>query len=175
MDQLVDGDFAANNGGWQWSAATGTDAAPYFRVFNPVTQSQRFDPEGHYLRRWVPELRASMRVRFTNPGATLVALRPIPSPWSISKPAGSGQLLTSRPTPPASHPPPGLYNPRPEPGRSEALCTLRWKSCLRSWSLESVERYLFRAQNEQAAGPRIFGGAGAGPGAPRCRAHCGGA
>jgi deoxyribodipyrimidine photo-lyase len=56
MDQLVDGDFAANNGGWQWSAATGTDAAPYFRVFNPVTQSQRFDPEGHYLRRWVPEL-----------------------------------------------------------------------------------------------------------------------
>lgn len=62
LDQLVDGDFAANNGGWQWSAATGTDAAPYFRVFNPVTQSQRFDPEGHYLRKWLPEL-ASLDAR----------------------------------------------------------------------------------------------------------------
>ena len=46
MQQLVDGDPAANNGGWQWMAGTGTDAAPYFRVFNPVTQGQKFDPEG---------------------------------------------------------------------------------------------------------------------------------
>ncbi len=56
MDLLVDGDFAANNGGWQWSASTGTDAAPYFRIFNPVTQAKRFDPDGAFVRRWVPEL-----------------------------------------------------------------------------------------------------------------------
>jgi deoxyribodipyrimidine photo-lyase len=56
MDLLVDGDFAANNGGWQWSASTGTDAAPYFRIFNPVTQAKRFDPDGAFVRHWVPEL-----------------------------------------------------------------------------------------------------------------------
>jgi deoxyribodipyrimidine photo-lyase len=57
MEQLIDGDFAANNGGWQWSASTGTDAAPYFRIFNPVSQSQRFDPDGTFIRQYVPELR----------------------------------------------------------------------------------------------------------------------
>lgn len=56
MQHLIDGDLASNNGGWQWSASTGTDAAPYFRIFNPVSQSRRFDPEGSYIRRWVPEL-----------------------------------------------------------------------------------------------------------------------
>lgn len=54
--QLVDWDFASNNGGWQWSASTGTDAAPYFRIFNPVTQSERFDPEGQFIREYCPEL-----------------------------------------------------------------------------------------------------------------------
>ncbi|MBN8621062.1 MAG: deoxyribodipyrimidine photo-lyase [Anaerolineae bacterium] len=58
MDWLIDGDPAANNGGWQWSAGTGTDAQPYFRIFNPASQSEKFDPEGTYIRRWVPELRA---------------------------------------------------------------------------------------------------------------------
>jgi deoxyribodipyrimidine photo-lyase len=56
MQHLVDGDPAANNGGWQWTAGTGTDAAPYFRIFNPVSQGKKFDPEGAYVRRWVPEL-----------------------------------------------------------------------------------------------------------------------
>jgi deoxyribodipyrimidine photo-lyase len=56
MQHLVDGDPAANNGGWQWTAGTGTDAAPYFRIFNPVSQGVRHDPQGAYIRRWVPEL-----------------------------------------------------------------------------------------------------------------------
>jgi deoxyribodipyrimidine photo-lyase len=57
MRHLVDGDLASNNGGWQWTASTGTDPQPYFRVFNPILQGRRFDPEGAYVRRWVPELR----------------------------------------------------------------------------------------------------------------------
>ena len=56
MNHLIDGDVCSNNGGWQWSASTGTDAAPYFRVFNPFTQGERFDPEAAYIKRWVPEL-----------------------------------------------------------------------------------------------------------------------
>ncbi|OZI63763.1 deoxyribodipyrimidine photo-lyase [Bordetella genomosp. 1] len=56
MAHLIDGDLAANNGGWQWSASTGADAAPYFRVFNPVSQSRKFDAKGVFLRRWLPEL-----------------------------------------------------------------------------------------------------------------------
>ena len=57
MQHLIDGDLAANNGGWQWAAGTGTDAQPYFRIFNPVLQSKKFDPDGAYIRRWVPDLR----------------------------------------------------------------------------------------------------------------------
>ncbi len=57
LDQLVDGDLASNNHGWQWVAGTGTDAAPYFRIFNPITQGEKFDPDGVYVRRYVPELR----------------------------------------------------------------------------------------------------------------------
>ncbi|MCW5775268.1 MAG: deoxyribodipyrimidine photo-lyase [Phycisphaeraceae bacterium] len=56
MRTLIDGDLAANNGGWQWAASTGADAAPYFRVFNPVSQARRFDADGMYVRRFVPEL-----------------------------------------------------------------------------------------------------------------------
>lgn len=56
LDHLGDGDLASNNHGWQWVAGTGTDAAPYFRIFNPVAQGLRFDPDGSYVRQWVPEL-----------------------------------------------------------------------------------------------------------------------
>ena len=58
MSRLIDGELAANNGGWQWAAGTGADAAPYFRVFNPTTQGERFDAEGNFIRQWVPELKA---------------------------------------------------------------------------------------------------------------------
>jgi deoxyribodipyrimidine photo-lyase len=56
MHWLVDGDLASNQHGWQWTAGCGTDPAPYFRIFNPVTQGEKFDPQGRYVRRWVPEL-----------------------------------------------------------------------------------------------------------------------
>jgi deoxyribodipyrimidine photo-lyase len=55
-DRLIDFDLAANNGGWQWTASTGCDAQPWFRIFNPVSQSQRFDPQGRFIRRYLPEL-----------------------------------------------------------------------------------------------------------------------
>ena len=57
-DTLIDADLANNTLGWQWTAGCGADAAPYFRIFNPIAQGQRFDPAGHYVRRWVPELAA---------------------------------------------------------------------------------------------------------------------
>ncbi len=57
MRSLRDGDLASNAHGWQWVAGSGTDPAPYFRVFNPITQGRKFDPEGDYVRRYVPELR----------------------------------------------------------------------------------------------------------------------
>ena len=56
MQNLIDGDFAANNGGWQWSASTGTDSQPYFRIFNPLLQSRKFDATGTFLRQWISEL-----------------------------------------------------------------------------------------------------------------------
>ena len=71
--RLVDGDPASNNGGWQWAASTGTDAQPYFRIFHPVKQGQRFDPEGAYVRRFVPELRD-------------VDLRHLHEPWKAPSP-----------------------------------------------------------------------------------------
>ena len=78
MAHLVDGDLASNNHGWQWAAGTGTDAAPYFRVFNPTSQSERFDPDGDYLRRWVPELASLDRKTIHQPGLLRPASYPDP-------------------------------------------------------------------------------------------------
>jgi deoxyribodipyrimidine photo-lyase len=70
MQCLVDGEIASNNGGWQWSASTGTDAAPYFRIQNPWLQAKRFDPTGEYIRQWVPELRDLPAKLFFAPPST---------------------------------------------------------------------------------------------------------
>ncbi|MEM1441501.1 MAG: deoxyribodipyrimidine photo-lyase [Verrucomicrobiota bacterium] len=67
LRHLLDGEIANNNGGWQWSAGTGADAAPYFRIQNPWTQTERFDREGEYIKRWVPELEKVDPKRFTKP------------------------------------------------------------------------------------------------------------
>jgi deoxyribodipyrimidine photo-lyase len=56
MEHLIDGDFASNNGGWGFSSSTGVDPQPYFRIFNPLLQSEKFDSEGEYIKRWIPEL-----------------------------------------------------------------------------------------------------------------------
>ena len=80
LDLLVDADLASNQHGWQWVAGCGTDAAPYFRVFNPVTQGKKFDPDGEYVRRWVPELAHTDGAR-------------VHTPWELDEP-------------PAGYPPP---------------------------------------------------------------------
>ena len=67
MQHLIDGDLAANNGGWQWSSSTGTDSVPYFRIFNPLTQSERFDPEGRFIKHWLPELADLNKKQLHNP------------------------------------------------------------------------------------------------------------
>ena len=72
MRHLTDGDVASNDGGWQWTASTGTDPQPYFRIFNPVLQGKRFDPDGEYVRRWVPELNR-------------VATNRIHDPWTMTE------------------------------------------------------------------------------------------
>lgn len=72
-EKLLDFDLAANNGGWQWAASTGCDAQPWFRIFNPITQSEKFDPHGHFIRRYVPEL-ASVPKPF------------IHAPWKMNPP-----------------------------------------------------------------------------------------
>lgn len=77
-DTLVDADLASNTLGWQWSAGSGADAAPYFRIFNPVLQGEKFDPEGHYVKRWVPELAAVPAARLHAPSATLAPGYPGP-------------------------------------------------------------------------------------------------
>ena len=72
MGKLVDNDLAANNGGGQWAAGTGTDALPWFRIFNPTTQGEKFDPDGTYVKEWIPELQG-------------VSAKYIHRPWELSK------------------------------------------------------------------------------------------
>ena len=67
MQNLIDGDFSSNNGGWQWSSSTGTDAAPYFRIFNPITQSTNFDKNGEFIKKYVPELKHMDKSVIHNP------------------------------------------------------------------------------------------------------------
>ncbi|MBV7478860.1 deoxyribodipyrimidine photo-lyase [Pseudomonas sp. PDM31] len=69
MRHLIDGDLAANNGGWQWSSSTGTDCAPYFRIFNPLSQSEKFDPNGVFIRHWLAQLTELDRKDVHNPAA----------------------------------------------------------------------------------------------------------
>src|SRR5690554_1444285 len=71
MEQLIDADFSANNGGWQWSASTGTDAAPYFRIMNPQSQSERFDADGEFIKRFVPELKHLTGKKIHNPAGSV--------------------------------------------------------------------------------------------------------
>ncbi len=78
MSQLIDGDFASNLGGWQWSASVGADAAPYFRIFNPQLQSEKFDPNGEFLAEWLPELRHLEPKARHKPGAGQQYGRPAP-------------------------------------------------------------------------------------------------
>ena len=68
-DTLVDADIANNTASWQWVAGCGADAAPYFRIFNPVLQGQKFDKEGNYVKKWVPELSAMPKNTIHSPWA----------------------------------------------------------------------------------------------------------
>ena len=71
MNRLIDGDHASNNGGWQWSASTGVDAAPYFRIFNPITQSEKFDKNGEFIKKYLPNLQSIPANSIHNPSKDL--------------------------------------------------------------------------------------------------------
>jgi deoxyribodipyrimidine photo-lyase len=88
--KLMDFDLAANNGGWQWAASTGCDAQPYFRIFNPVTQSEKFDPEGRFIRRYLPELAA-------------LDNKAIHAPWQAKQLPAGFRLGTDYPAPIVDH------------------------------------------------------------------------
>ncbi|RFM24354.1 MAG: deoxyribodipyrimidine photo-lyase [Candidatus Thermochlorobacter aerophilum] len=83
MQKLVDGDMAANNGGWQWSASTGTDAQPYFRIFNPISQSKKFDAEGKFIKKFVPELKNIPEKYIHNPAEILQSSPLLQSEWGV--------------------------------------------------------------------------------------------
>jgi len=80
MEHLIDGDFCSNNGGWQWSSSTGTDAAPYFRIFNPITQSQNFDPDGEFIKKFIPELKDVPVAQIHQPQTDLFSSTDYPAP-----------------------------------------------------------------------------------------------
>ncbi len=80
MQHLIDGDFSSNNGGWQWSSSTGTDSAPYFRIFNPITQSQNFDPAGEFIKKFISELKDIPNAQIHQPQANLFSSTNYPAP-----------------------------------------------------------------------------------------------
>ena len=80
MQHLIDGDFSSNNGGWQWSSSTGTDSAPYFRIFNTITQSQNFDPDGEFIKKFIPELKDFPIAKIHQPKDDLFSSTDYPSP-----------------------------------------------------------------------------------------------
>ena len=80
MQNLIDGDFSSNNGGWQWSSSTGTDSAPYFRIFNPITQSQNFDPKGDFIKKFIPELKEVSLAQIHQPKSDLFSSTNYPAP-----------------------------------------------------------------------------------------------
>lgn len=84
METLIDGDFASNHGGWGFGSSTGVDPQPYFRIFNPLLQSERFDPDGEYIRKWVPELRdiqgAAIHEPYARGGGAIAAKNGYPRP-----------------------------------------------------------------------------------------------
>lgn len=94
MQHLIDGDLAANNGGWQWSAGTGTDAQPYFRIFNPISQSEQYDPEGEYIRAFVPELRDVLTPYIHAPWTLPTPPKDYPSPMVEHSAARQRTLAT---------------------------------------------------------------------------------
>jgi len=95
-EQLVDAELAANNGGWQWSASTGTDAAPYFRVLSPVRQAERFDPDGAFVRRWLPELAGVPAKALLQPGHPALLAAGYPEPIVELKGARERVLMAFR-------------------------------------------------------------------------------
>ena len=90
MQQLVDGDQASNNGGWQWAAGTGTDAQPFFRIFNPTSQGEKFDPDGAYVKHWVPEL-------------ARIPAKSIHAPWKLTAAEREHLGCASYPAPVVDH------------------------------------------------------------------------
>lgn len=136
-DTLVDADLANNTLGWQWTAGCGADAAPYFRIFNPVTQGQQFDPDGDYARRWVPELQHVPNTFVHQPWAAPHAVlqdagvhlgRHYPAPMVDHRTARQRALaalatITRRPTQRRARAPSGgVTMRRPRTRRREGLC-----------------------------------------------------
>ncbi len=99
MEHLIDGDFASNNGGWGFAASTGVDPQPYFRVFNPP-QSEKFDEQGEYIRKWLPELKDIKGKQYTTLMAEEQRRKPrrrdIPGQWWTTRSAGTDVLRDTR-------------------------------------------------------------------------------
>lgn len=104
MRHLIDGDLAANNGGWQWSSSTGTDSAPYFRIFNPMSQSEKFDADGMFIKHWLPELAGLNKKDVHNPAnlGGLFGVTDYPSPI-VNIPASRARALAAFKNLPSRH------------------------------------------------------------------------